>query len=302
MNAETSKHRVRYFFEGNGEEQGPVSLEVLLGHVTRDTLVWRSGLEDWIPLAELPELKSLFGTTSSSGGDDRTREGKAKPAISTVPSGGPSAFSSGHHVEPVTPDEPATPQDRSDVNASGSGQTGHLPIKKGWGSRFPRVIWVAIISLIIVGGLVATDRDLSDRARGSVMDPSSPQSTQTHDVIDPPAGHPLRARLLDTVRPHIEDLLSTEVLFIVHHMRVLDRWAFFQGTPVDVDGYALPEHDLNMIFGDNWFLMDGVRTDAILEQIGQEWYLITFSVGSTDAWWISYCQDPQIRPVLLGCP
>lgn len=49
----------------SNEDAGPLSFAVL-GHlisngvVTRETLVWRDGLADWVEVGSLVELKSLF--------------------------------------------------------------------------------------------------------------------------------------------------------------------------------------------------------------------------------------------------
>lgn len=43
-------------------KEGPYSIEDLRRdrRVTPDTLVWRQGFETWIPIRNVPELKSLF--------------------------------------------------------------------------------------------------------------------------------------------------------------------------------------------------------------------------------------------------
>lgn len=42
--------------------EGPFSFQELRGdpRVTPDTLVWRKGFQDWIPIRKVPELKDLF--------------------------------------------------------------------------------------------------------------------------------------------------------------------------------------------------------------------------------------------------
>ncbi|KAA5826254.1 DUF4339 domain-containing protein [Algibacter amylolyticus] len=49
-----------YYYENAGQKNGPLSKEALKGKISKDTLVWREGLENWIKASQLPELKDLF--------------------------------------------------------------------------------------------------------------------------------------------------------------------------------------------------------------------------------------------------
>ena len=44
----------------DGQQKGPFSIEVLKNKISRDTLVWRAGLTDWVLCVELNEFKDLF--------------------------------------------------------------------------------------------------------------------------------------------------------------------------------------------------------------------------------------------------
>ena len=51
-----------------GEKRGPVELPELrqqaeAGALTRETLVWRAGLEQWAPAGEVAELAEVFAAT-----------------------------------------------------------------------------------------------------------------------------------------------------------------------------------------------------------------------------------------------
>ncbi len=57
---------IQYFYAVDGQQQGPVSFDVLKGlfanrTVNRDSLVWRQGLENWAALKNVEELKVLLG-------------------------------------------------------------------------------------------------------------------------------------------------------------------------------------------------------------------------------------------------
>ena len=49
-----------YIYDENGKRIGPIQGSDLKNYdITSDTLIWREGLNDWVTLSELPELKSL---------------------------------------------------------------------------------------------------------------------------------------------------------------------------------------------------------------------------------------------------
>ena len=51
----------KYFYAENDKKVGPLSLEELsTSDVNKDTLVWFQGLEDWTPMSEIEELKSVL--------------------------------------------------------------------------------------------------------------------------------------------------------------------------------------------------------------------------------------------------
>jgi len=57
---------VSYFYAVDGQQMGPISFEQLRAlfanrTVNRDTLVWKQGLDNWIALKEVPELKAFLG-------------------------------------------------------------------------------------------------------------------------------------------------------------------------------------------------------------------------------------------------
>ncbi|WP_340199507.1 SPFH domain-containing protein [Ascidiimonas sp. W6] len=58
--------QVQYYYAVNGQQTGPVSFDVLKDlfakrSVNRDTLVWKQGMENWIALKEVEELKPFLG-------------------------------------------------------------------------------------------------------------------------------------------------------------------------------------------------------------------------------------------------
>lgn len=54
---------MQYWAYINGEQKGPMELDQLLAlNITHETLVWREGLETWIPAKDLSELSTILVT------------------------------------------------------------------------------------------------------------------------------------------------------------------------------------------------------------------------------------------------
>lgn len=52
---------MEYYIVVNDRQQGPFTKEELRqNNISRDTLVWRSGMPDWVKASELPELADIF--------------------------------------------------------------------------------------------------------------------------------------------------------------------------------------------------------------------------------------------------
>jgi membrane protease subunit (stomatin/prohibitin family) len=57
---------IQYFYSSNGQQAGPVSFEQLRAlfanrTVNKDTLVWKQGMQNWMAISEVDELKAFLG-------------------------------------------------------------------------------------------------------------------------------------------------------------------------------------------------------------------------------------------------
>ncbi len=58
---------MNYYIFVNKEQQGPYSLEELRSrHIASDTLVWREGMEQWMPAWQVEDLRPLFETAQQA--------------------------------------------------------------------------------------------------------------------------------------------------------------------------------------------------------------------------------------------
>ena len=58
---------VQYFIAVNGQQQGPYTLQVIQqmvtqGSFTRETMVWKQGMSEWLKAGDVTDLKGLFGS------------------------------------------------------------------------------------------------------------------------------------------------------------------------------------------------------------------------------------------------
>ena len=99
---------------------------------------------------------------------------------------------------------------------------------------------------------------------------------------------PLRHRLLDVLRPHVERDLGQKVIFVVDVLRVQDGWAFAtllprapDGAPVD---FSRTRHAERLREG----MLDGDTLYALLRRDGPTWKVVTFIIGPTDVAWADW--------------
>ena len=81
----------------NGQQQGPVSADELsrllsAGSITTETLIWKEGMADWLPLSTAAPEVTAAGVTYAGAGKDvsiqQMREGVAVSSLGSVQFGG----------------------------------------------------------------------------------------------------------------------------------------------------------------------------------------------------------------------
>lgn len=104
---------------------------------------------------------------------------------------------------------------------------------------------------------------------------------------EPARGTPLRAELLDAVRPHREWHLGAPVEIVEQALRVQGDRAWLSahaqrpgGVPIDrahPPMAARPDHDPHTT--------DGPTIPALLQRSGRMWMAVHQHLGATDSWW-----------------
>lgn len=85
-----------WFIILNGKQEGPYSFEELreIKEITPDTLAWKEGMENWLPIRDIPELKKLFEEPQPSEEMIEGPEGKgtAEDLVLSIPQAEPPLF------------------------------------------------------------------------------------------------------------------------------------------------------------------------------------------------------------------
>jgi hypothetical protein len=115
----------------------------------------------------------------------------------------------------------------------------------------------------------------------------------------PPKGSPLRATILDNLRPMVEAEVGKPVEFVVTTMRVLGEWAFVIVQPQRPGGgkieytYTRYQEAVDSGAFDNQVI-------ALLRDTPSGWLVYAYSLGATDVPWVEwkdwYPVPPEIFP------
>jgi hypothetical protein len=114
-------------------------------------------------------------------------------------------------------------------------------------------------------------------------------------VATPPRGSPLRAAILDGVRPMVEAEVGKPVEFVVQQMRVLGEWAFVLLSPQRPGGGAIPyvytryQAAVDEGFFDN-------QVSALLRDTPSGWLVYEYNLGATDVPWVDWGQSYPVPP------
>jgi hypothetical protein len=109
---------------------------------------------------------------------------------------------------------------------------------------------------------------------------ATPLAAQT----TPPRGSPLRADLMNALRPTVEAEIGGQIEFVVTQLRVMQQWAFASvqpqrpgGTPIDWRRTKFREE----------FASDTMSNLvlALLAHDGAGWRVVEYAIGPTDVAW-----------------
>ncbi len=126
-------------------------------------------------------------------------------------------------------------------------------------------------------------------AAAALLAGALPVAAQTN----PPRGSPLRAELMDALRPTVTSEIGGPIEFVVKELRVMQRWAYAfvrpqrpGGTPIDWSRTKFRDDYRQGIMGDDVM--------ALLRHDGARWNVVEYSIGPSDIAWDSWWQDRRL--------
>ncbi len=117
---------------------------------------------------------------------------------------------------------------------------------------------------------------------------------------EPARGTPLRADLMDAIRPLLEWNLGAPVEIVVHQLRVEGDLGFVSAYAQRPGGGVIDMGTTPMARRGEYYpeTSDGTTIQALLRRSGRMWVPVHWAQGATDVWFI----DPELcdgwRPVL----
>ena len=100
----------------------------------------------------------------------------------------------------------------------------------------------------------------------------------------PPPGSPLRASILDGLRPTVQNEIGGPIQFVINEFRVLESWAYVSARPQRPGGAPIQWSATK--FRQAW--ADDTMSDLVLAVLwtdGRGWRVIEYAIGPTDVIW-----------------
>ena len=98
---------------------------------------------------------------------------------------------------------------------------------------------------------------------------------------EPKRGTATRAALMDSIRPHVEQVFGKPIQFVVERLQVSGDVAFASLHPQRRGGVQINLRRLRL--EEDYF--DGVQVDVFYKKQGKNWIVAEHSIGATDVWW-----------------
>jgi hypothetical protein len=120
-------------------------------------------------------------------------------------------------------------------------------------------------------------------------------------IISPPKGSPLRAEVLNALRPTIAKETGGPVIFVVHALNVMGEWAYAEGEPLRPNGQAVDWRKTKFREAFAADMFSGLVL-ALLRRQGGSWTVAEYVVGPTDVAWIEWAKKYKLPNDLFKGP
>jgi hypothetical protein len=120
-------------------------------------------------------------------------------------------------------------------------------------------------------------------------------------IVSPPKGSPLRAEVLNALRPVVEKETGGRVVFAVHALNVMGEWAYADVEPLQPNGSKVDWRKTKFRRDFEADMFSGLVL-ALLRKQGGSWQVVEIAVGPTDVAWIEWQKQHKLPEALFKGP
>jgi hypothetical protein len=118
-------------------------------------------------------------------------------------------------------------------------------------------------------------------------------AAQAQRIVSPAKGTPLRAEVLDAMRPTMQAEIGGKLVFVVHTINVMGEWAYVSADPVRPGGQAVDWRKTRFRRDYEADMFSGLVLALLLRKDGQ-WTLAEYAIGPTDVAWVEWVDKHKL--------
>jgi len=120
-------------------------------------------------------------------------------------------------------------------------------------------------------------------------------------IVSPQRGTPLRAAVLNALRPSVEKETGGHVIFSVYALNVMGEWAYVSSEPRRPGGGKIDWRKTKYRRAYEADMFSG-QVLALLRRQGGDWKVVELAVGPTDVAWIEWVKNYRLPEALFKGP
>lgn len=124
-------------------------------------------------------------------------------------------------------------------------------------------------------------------------------AAHAQDIVSPSEGSALRSDILNALRPAIEREIGGHVSFVVHTLRVMDRWAYVSADPVRPDGHPIDWRTTKFRRDVEADMFSGLVLALLRRGDAGQWAVADYALGPTDVAWVDWIDEHKAPAALF---
>ena len=118
-------------------------------------------------------------------------------------------------------------------------------------------------------------------------------------IVSPSKGSALRSDILNALRPAIAREIGGHVSFVVHTLRVMDRWAYVSADPVRPDGHPIDWRTTKFRRDVEADMFSGLVLALLRRSDSGQWAVADYALGPTDVAWVEWIDKHKVPEALF---